>query len=183
MRRRTAGIFVAAAVLVCAQAAQAQSAAELRARAREIAADIAAQEAARRFDSAAQQRAVERLGPLALGFIALSDRTSAAGAEGREREALSAAYDAVSTPLEAIYDTNSGALERMAKAVMDEDGDLEALYETPAFKNAQLVASQALYYLNWLHYYGARLKDGAPRKTLLEKAQRGFSEFAVGDRR
>ena len=44
-------------------------------------------------------------------------------------------------------------------------------------------ASQALYFLNWLHYYGARLYDGAQRKELLEKAQRGFSEFAVGDRR
>ena len=183
MRRTTVRTLVAAAVLACAQAAQAQSAAELRARAREITADIAAQEAGKRFDSVAQQRAVERLGPLALGFIALSDRTSAAGAEGREREALSAAYDAVSAPLESLYDTNSGALDRMAKGVMDEDGDLEALYETPAFKNAQLVASQALYYLNWLHYYGARLREGAARKALLEKAQRGFSEFAVGDRR
>jgi len=183
MPRWTCRILVAVAVLLCAPAVRAQSAAELRARAREISADIAAQEAAKRFDSAAQQRAVERLGPLALGFIALSDRTSAVGAEGRERDALSAAYDAVSAPLEAIYDTNSGALERMAKGVMDEDGDLEALYETPAFKNAQLVASQSLYYLNWLHYYGARLHDGAPRKELLEKAQRGFSEFAVGDRR
>ena len=66
---------------------------------------------------------------------------------------------------------------------MEQDGDLDALYETPAFKEAQVVASQALYFLNWLHYYGARLYDGAQRKELLEKAQRGFSEFAVGDRR
>jgi TolA-binding protein len=70
----------------------------------------------------------------------------------------------------------------MAKQVMDEDGDLEALYETPAFKDAQLVASHALYFLNWLHYNGARLHDGAQRRELIEKAQRGFSEFAVGER-
>src|SRR5204863_5684058 len=62
------------------------------------------------------------------------------------------------------------------------DGDLEALYDTPAFKDAQIVASQSLYFLNWLHYYGARVQEGAARTQMFEKAQRGFSEFAVGDR-
>src|SRR5206468_5622906 len=92
------------------------------------------------------------------------------------------AYQAVSEPLEEIYSANSASIERMAKQVMDQDGDLEALYETQSFKDAQLVASHALYFLNWLHYYGARVHDAAQRKELLEKAQHGFSEFAVGER-
>jgi pentatricopeptide repeat protein len=177
-------MIAAAAVLVllAACSAYAQSASELRATARQIAADIAAQKSTGRFDAAAQRAAVDRLGKLALGYIDVSDRTANAGGEGRERDALLSTYEAVSAPLDQIYDQNSGTLDRLTKQVMDEDGDLEALYETPAYKDAQLVASQALYFLNWLHYYGARLYDGAQRKELLEKAQRGFSEFAVGDR-
>lgn len=159
----------------------AQSAADLRSSAREISSEIAAQKSGGSFNAAAQQRAVERLGKLALAFISVSDRASNAG--GGERSALTGAYEAIATPLDDIYDRNVGDLERKAKQIMDQDGDLDALYETPAFKEEQAVASQALYFLNWLHYYGARLYDGAQRKELLEKAQRGFSEFAVGDRR
>jgi len=177
--------LILASVLVVASGypAAAQSAGELRASAREISNEIAAQKSSGSFSAAAQQRAVERLGKLALGFISLCDRASNAGGERSERDALSSTYQAIAAPLDDIYDRNSGNLERMAKQVMEQDGDLEALYETPAFKEAQGVASQALYFLNWLHYYGARLYDGAQRKELLEKAQRGFSEFAVGDRR
>ncbi len=180
-------LFITAVVLALVLAhhtpAPAQSAGELRASAREVSAEIAAHKAAGKFDAAAQSRAVERLGKLALAFISVSDRTSYAGGESRERDALSSTSQAITTPLDDIYDRNSANLERLAKQVMDEDGDLEALYETQPFKEAQAVASQSLYFLNWLHYYGARLHDGAQRKALLEKAQRGFSEFAVGDRR
>lgn len=135
------------------------------------------------FDTAAQQRAVDRLGKLVLQFIDRSDHAANAGSESQEHDGLVAAYQAISQPLEAIYTNNSSSLERMSKQVMDEDGDLEALYETQPFKDAQAAASQALYFLNWLHYYAARLYDGSPRKEMLEQAQRGFSEFAVGDRR
>jgi tetratricopeptide (TPR) repeat protein len=130
-----------------------------------------------------QQETIERLGRATLAFIDRSDRAANAGAEGRERAALRREFDGIQRPLDDIYQTNRDALERMAKRVMDEDGDLEALYETPEFKRAQSLASQSLYYLNWLDYYGARLYDGARRKELLEAARSGFSEFAVGDRR
>jgi len=181
-RSFSAAVLVAV-VLLSGHAARAESAGELRAAANQIVGEIREQKASSRFDTAAQQRAVDRLGKLALAYIDLSDRSANAGGEGRDREALRSAYQAINDPLENVYDQNSGGLDRMAKKIMDEDGDLEALYETPAFKDAQLVATHALYYLNWLHYYGARLYDGAQRKELLEKAQRGFSEFSVGDRR
>jgi len=180
---RVAALCVVGVAGLLAPGASAQTAAELRGSAHEIAAEVAAQRTAGRFDAAAQQRAVERLGKLALGYVDLSDRAANAGGEAREREALLGAYQAVVAPLEDIYGQDSAYLERAVKKVMDEDGDLEALYETQQWKEAQLAASQALYFLNWLHYYGARLYDGAQRKELLEKAQRGFSEFAVGDRR
>src|SRR5262249_29251768 len=152
-----------------------------RSSAREISNEIAAQKSSGSFNTAAQQRAVERLGKLALAFITLCDRASNAG--GGDREALSGAYQAITPPLEDIYDRNVGDLERKAKQIMEQDGALDALYETPAFKEAKVVGSQALFFLNWLHFYGARLYGGAQRKELLEKAQRGFWKFAVGDRR
>lgn len=181
--RRFATAVITGLLLLPVRESLAQSAAELRASGRQIAGEIAAQRSAGRLDTAAQQQAVGRLGKLALAFIDLCDRAANAGSEGRERDALQSAYQGVGGPLDDIYDQNSGSLDRMAKKIMDEDGDLEALYETSAFKDAQAVASQALYFLNWLHFYGARLYEGAQRKELLEKAQRGFSEFAVGDRR
>jgi TolA-binding protein len=156
---------------------------DLRARAKQIASDITAQQAANRFDARAQQAAIQQLGQLGLGFIDLSDKAVRTGAEAREKETLLGVYEAVSAPLDRIYDSNSGKLERLAKNIMDQDGDLDALYESTEWKESQAVAAQALYFLNWLHYYGARLYTGGPRKELLEKAERGFSEFAVGERR
>ncbi|MBI4517395.1 MAG: hypothetical protein HY699_16450 [Deltaproteobacteria bacterium] len=179
-RRRAAAAMVLALVLAEGAAAQAP---DLRGRARRIADDMAAQQASGRFDARAQQAAIQQLGQLALGFIDLSDRAVRAGTEAREKETLLGDYEAISAPLERIYAANSGKLEQAAKQVMDADGDLEALYETADWKEAQALASQTLYYLNWLHYYGARLYGGQPRKTLLEKAAQGFSEFAAGERR
>ncbi|TMA54339.1 MAG: hypothetical protein E6J80_10385, partial [Deltaproteobacteria bacterium] len=90
-------------------------------------------------------------------------------------------YDTLSSPLEEIYHGGVSRLESLSKAVMDQDGDLEALYESRQWKDAQLVASQSLYFLNWLHYVGSLLFDGDKKKKLLEEAAKGFSEFAVGE--
>lgn len=169
--------------LLAAGPVRAQGGGDLRGRARQVAADLAAAKTAGRLDAATQQRAVEQLGQLVVGFIDASDRAANSGESVRQADALRATFEAIHTPLSDLYTQNTQALERMARAVMDEDGDLEALYETQAFKEAQVTASAALYYLNWLSYYGARLYDGPKRKALLEQAQRGFSEFATGDRR
>jgi TolA-binding protein len=170
--------------LLASAVAHAESAGDIRNSARQIAAQIAAQKGAGQLNVAAEQHAIEQLGQLVLRFIDVCDKTGNVGGPRSENEALLSTFQALHEPLSDMYEINSGNLERMARKVMDEDGDLEALYETPAFKEAQVVASQALYFLNWLNYYGARLQpEGPKRKELLEKAQRGFSEFAVGDRR
>ena len=161
----------------------AQSAAELRNSGRQIAVEIAAQKSANRFDTNAQRTATARVGKAALQYIDLCDKAASSGSEKRDAEALRGAYEALKEPLAAIYDASSGAMERQERKIMDEDGDLEALYETEDFKNARLTGSQALYYLNWLNYYGGRFYEGAKRKELIEKAQKGFSEFTSGERR
>jgi tetratricopeptide (TPR) repeat protein len=134
-------------------------------------------------DAAAEQGRVEQLGRLVLAFIDLSDEAVRAGTEAQRRDELRGAFEAVYGPLNGIYEARSGRLESMTRAVMDQDGDLEALYETKDFRESQAVAAAALYYLNWLDYYGARLYDGARRKELLEAAEKGFSQFAVGDQK
>jgi tetratricopeptide (TPR) repeat protein len=180
-RAASCALLAPALLLLAAPAAHAESAGELRAAARAVGGAVAAQKAGGHFDTAAQRDAVSRLGKLALAYIDLSERTANAGNLGRDRAALRGAYEAVGSPLEQIYDRNNGALERMTKQVMDADGDLEALYDTQPYRDAQLVASQALYFLNWLHYYGALLYDGKTRTDLLEQATRGFSQFVTGD--
>lgn len=161
----------------------AESAAELRHSGRQVASEIAALKSANRFDTNAQRAATARLGKAALEYIELCDKAASSGSEKLEAEALRGAYEALKEPLSAIYDASSGAMEKQERKIMDEDGDLEALYETEDFKNARLTGSQALYYLNWLNYYGGRFYEGAKRKELIEKAQKGFSEFTSGERR
>jgi len=172
-----------AILLILPEFAAAQSASQIRLSAQQIDTQIVAKTAANAFDTAAQQHAIEELGKLTVAFITLSDQAAHSGEGKAERESLLAAFEAVKHPLEKVYDQSAGVIERMTRQIMDEDGDLEALYETPEYKRGQVVGSQSLYYLNWLRYYGSRLFDGARRKELLEQAQRGFSEFAGGEKR
>ena len=123
-------------------------------------------------------RAVQLLGPIALNFLSTPDLARDAS---RQKSQVRELYTILSDPLEDIYEGSISRLEGMSKAVMDRDGDLEALYETQDWRDAQIVASQALYFLNWLHYVGAFVASGKERKKLFEKCAEGFSEFAVGE--
>ena len=172
------GVFLALlASLLLSSVGQASTVAELLAQARQ------AQGRVREIKSQGwgvdeKQRVIQVLGPLALSFLSASDLAQAASTQRAQVRDL---YDTLSTPLDDIYDGSIARLESMSKAVMDRDGDLEALYETKEWKDAQLIASQSLYFLNWLHYVGSFVSEGQSRKKLLEEASKGFSEFAVGE--
>src|SRR5262249_40301928 len=125
-----------------------------------------------------KQRVIQLLGPIALTFLSASDLAQAASTQRAQVRDL---YETLSNPLDDIYDGSIARLESMSKAVMDRDGDLEGLYETKEWKDVQLVASQSLYFLNWLHYVGSFVSEGQNRKKLLEEASKGFAEFAVGE--
>lgn len=176
---RAVGLMVGLALLPLAVSAQ--SAESVQQAASRVGGSIAAQEQAGTFDRAAQQKAIEELGPLTTEFMGLSDRAAFAGGTGAQGEALRRAYAAISEPLQSIYNKNDSYLQASVQKVIEADGDLEAVQDSEAYRSAQLMASQALYFLNWLHYYGARLYDGQKAKELVEKARRGFSEFAVGE--
>jgi|GEM_PF-1516367 len=129
----------------------------------------------------AEKALIERIGEVVLAYVDESDRIQRAGEEDRRRGELRSAFEALHAPLDTIYESRSSRLEKMSRAIMDQDGDLEALYETPEFRDSQVVAASALYYLNWLNYYGARVFEGGRRKELLRRCESGFSQFAVGD--
>lgn len=174
-------LFVFAVLLSRAQAAHAASAGELRASAAAIAARVQSERSAGQFSLERQTKAVQELGQLVLGFLDVVDRASLAGNESSEKDALRGAFRAIAQPLQSIYDGKATDLDAMSQKVIDADGDLDALYASPEWRKETVVVSQALYYLNWLNFYGARVSDGAEKKELLEKAEKGFSEFAVGD--
>ncbi|HYD50601.1 MAG TPA: tetratricopeptide repeat protein, partial [Terriglobales bacterium] len=150
----------------------AQSAGELRARAQAVDAGTSTE---------SQRRAIEQLGELATSFIQLADKATLAGDPGAAGGELRAAYEAISGPLEAIHRSTAEATEGQVQKIIAADGDLEALYESPAYKEAQQTGAHALYFLNWLRYYGSRLYQGERRQRLLEQAQSGFSELTAGE--
>jgi len=119
---------------------------------------------------AAEQAAIDRLGRIALAFLDAAD-SGDGGAAG--------AYEAIAGPLERSYEYHRQALDRASQDVSGRDGDMDAMAESPAYKEHQGLAAQALYYLNWLRYRGALLYPAAKRKELLEKAAAGFGEFAT----
>ncbi|HYC00330.1 MAG TPA: tetratricopeptide repeat protein [Candidatus Limnocylindrales bacterium] len=111
---------------------------------------------------------MEQLGKQALSLLESNAPPSAAQ------------YESIAGPLERIYDTHRKALDGMSKAVIAADGDMDALFETPQWRDHQAQAAQALYYLNWLRYWGAQAFSGQKRKDLLDEAASGFGEFATG---
>lgn len=182
VRIAAAGVVAFAAaqcalVLVFAQVASAMSLSEIRSRGDQLA--IEARGAAGKPQ--AEKALIERIGEVVIAYIDESDRSQRAGEEDRRAAESRAAFEAVHAPLAGIYRAHSGKLEKLSRAVMDEDGDLEALYETADFQASQSVAANALYYLNWLEYYGARVFEGDRRTQLLRSCETGFSQFAVGD--
>lgn len=161
------------------RAGEAASIAELSARARQAQGQVGGKA---RGDSNAQQQAIQILGPIALDLLSAPDLARAV-ADPAQKPLVRNLYDILSDPLEAIYERNFSHINGMQKAVMDQDGDLDALYETKEWREAQTSASQSLYFLNWLHYVGASLFDGEKKKKLLEEAADGFSEFVAGEQK
>lgn len=73
-------------------------------------------------------------------------------------------------------------LDRMREDVIDRDGDLEALYDSPRFREPEVASLVLAYHLAWIRYQGAQLtNDASRRKALLRQAVEGFSEFTIVD--
>ena len=82
------------------------------------------------------------------------------------------------------HDRYTSAIDKMQADVIAADGDLEAVQDSAAWRDRELLAARVLYRLNWLRYeVAARYERSTDvRKRLLAQAQEGFGEFAgAGD--
>jgi len=71
-------------------------------------------------------------------------------------------------------------LDRMREEVADRDGDLEALYRSPRWREPEVASLVVTYHLAWVRYQGAQLvADKARREQLLRQAAEGFTQFLL----
>ncbi len=168
-RRRLLVHFLVVAVLTAtAEPAIADSTASF-ARDVEAAARHARERAAARWDFQAERALVERLDGLADRFHRLAEAGAAIASPAR-------------TLIEACEKTRSrytAVLEKLQADVIARDGDLEAVQDSDAWRQRELLAMRLLYRLNWLRYDTAMRYERTParRKQLLEEALSGFAEF------
>src|SRR5436190_16547075 len=71
---------------------------------------------------AGEQAAIDRLGRVALAFLDAADASDSGAAS---------AYEAIAGPLERSYEVHRQALDRMNQSVIDADGDMDAMAESP----------------------------------------------------
>ena len=132
------------------------------------------------WDVPAKLQAIQVLGPVALEFVALPNLaqsvTTPAG-----RKAIRVIYETLHSPLNDIYTGSFTRVDHMTQQVIAQDGDLEAVQDSQAYRAEQGVAARALYFLNWLKYIGSFTFEDQKKNALLTEAMNGFGEFAVGD--
>ena len=106
-----------------------------RCRPREIRAQARGRSAARAAMPRSEQQRVAQLGPLVLGVHrSVATTPPAPATRAQRRDELRGAFEAIYGPLNGIYAARSEQAREHVAGVMDQDGDLEALYETQDFQ-------------------------------------------------
>ena len=132
------------------------------------------------WNTQSKLQAIEALGPVALKFVAIPNLAKEVKTTSG-RKAIRGIYETLHTPLNEIYTSSFNRLDQMTKQVIAQDGDLEGVQDSQAYRDEQGVVSRALYFLNWLNYIGSFTFDEKKKEKLLTQAMNGFGEFAVGD--
>ncbi|MFQ5477122.1 MAG: tetratricopeptide repeat protein [Candidatus Binatia bacterium] len=119
-----------------------------------------------------QRRLVEDIEALADDFHALAS-------SGEASSSTAHAFLALVENVRGVY---TAALQEMQDEVIRVDGDLEAVQDSRAWQDRELLALRLLYRLNWVRYEIAmRFETGTAKRTrLLEQAAEGFVEFMAG---
>ena len=159
---------IGAAVVFAATAAQAMTADELTASIRS--ASSSSRSLARKtWDTRAEEKLVGRIDRLADAFHDLA----AGGAAIPETAA------ALTDLLASVRKRYTDVLEEMQAEVIRIDGDLEAVQDSAAWREREILAMRILYRLNWIRYERAMRYEtsSATRKRLLQQAATGFGEF------
>src|SRR6185436_8796445 len=79
-------------------------------------------------------------------------------------------------------DTLQDKMDDQREAIIDRDGDLEALYASPSWREDEVATLVLGYHLAWVRYQGAQLTDDAARKKkLLQEAADGFEQYTAAE--
>jgi tetratricopeptide (TPR) repeat protein len=97
----------------------------------------------------------------------------------RDRAKAAATWPALERDIAAASERLRDSLDATREEVMDRDGDLEALYRTPRWREQEIASLVLTYHLAWVRYHGAVLSEPAKRKPLLQRAVEGFSQFLL----
>ncbi len=87
--------------------------------------------------------------------------------------------------IERTRDRHTNVLEELQAEVIRLDGDLEAVQDSAAWRQRELLAMRLLYRLNWVRYEVAMRyeRSSSKRARLLTRSRNGFAEFlSSGDR-
>ena len=121
------------------------------------------------FDAAAESALVDRLDTVCDDFHEAAVRGAS----------LRSSALALPKALQGNHDRYTKVLEAMQAEVIRVDGDLEAVQDSPAWRERELLAMRIQYRLNWVHFeLGARYESSSSRRDEhLRKARNGFGEF------
>jgi tetratricopeptide (TPR) repeat protein len=100
--------------------------------------------------------------------------------ERGDRERAAQAFPGLAADLAAFHANLRARLDQMRDDVMEREGDIEALYKSPRWREPEIQSLVATYHLAWVRYQGAQLtRDAAQKKKLLQQAAEGFSQFLI----
>jgi TolA-binding protein len=100
--------------------------------------------------------------------------------ERGQKERAAAEFPGLEHDLSSTLDALDDRLEKLRDDVVDRDGDLEALYASPEWRDPEVQSLVLSYHLAWVRYQGAQLvTDAARKKKLLQEAVDGFSKFTI----
>ncbi len=100
--------------------------------------------------------------------------------ERGDRERAAAMWPDLSNDLARFHDGIEERLGRMRDEVIERDGNLDELYQSPRWRDPEIQSLVAAYHLAWIRYQGAQLvTDAAKKRALLQKAIEGFSQFLL----
>jgi biopolymer transport protein ExbD/tetratricopeptide (TPR) repeat protein len=93
-----------------------------------------------------------------------------------------AAFPSLEQDLARSIDTLQDKMDEQREAIIDRDGDLEALYASPSWREDEVATLVLGYHLAWVRYQGAQLTDDATRKKkLLREAADGFEQYTAAE--
>jgi TolA-binding protein len=89
-------------------------------------------------------------------------------------------FPALEADLARATETLRDDLDARREALIERDGDLEALYQSPSWRDDEIASLVLGYHLAWVRYQGAQLTaDAGRKKALLREAAEGFGQYTA----